>query len=88
MHASTMPLYASAALVAGVVFFARGFRTMRTRRLIANTPTARIRSMAMGLVEIRGTVQPRSHVTAPFSGHDCAYWQVDISSRSRRGWTV
>jgi hypothetical protein len=81
-------LFATAALVAGPWFFYRGFRTLRTRRLIANTPTARIRSMAMGLVEINGTVEPRSTVTAPFSGKPCAYWEVDISSRSRRGWTV
>jgi hypothetical protein len=81
-------LWATAALAAGPWFFYRGFRTLRTRRLIANTPTARIRSMAMGLVEINGTVEPRSTVAAPFSGKPCAYWEVDISSRGRRGWTV
>jgi hypothetical protein len=81
-------LVATAALAAGPWLFYQGFRTMRTRRLIANTPTARIRSMAMGLVEVTGTAEPRSSVTAPFSGKPCAYWEVDISSRSRRGWTV
>jgi hypothetical protein len=81
-------LYATAALAAGPWLFYRGFRTMRTRQLIANTPTARIRSMAMGLAEINGTVEPRSAVYAPFSGRSCAYWEVDVSSRTRRGWTV
>jgi hypothetical protein len=81
-------LCATAALVAGPWLFHRGFRTVRTRRLIANTPTARIRSMAMGLAEINGTVEPRSTLTAPFSGKPCAYWEVDISSRGRRGWAV
>jgi hypothetical protein len=80
--------YATAALLAGPWLFHRGFRTLRTRRLIANTPTARIRSMAMGLVEITGTVEPRSTVLAPFSAKPCAYWEVDVSSRTRRGWTV
>jgi hypothetical protein len=83
-----MTIYSSAALLAGPWFFHRGFQTLRTRRLIANTPTAHIRSMAMGLVEINGMVAPRSRVTAPFSGHECAYWEVDISTQSRRGWTV
>jgi len=81
-------LFATAALGAGPWLYWRGFRTMRTRRLIANTPTARIRSMAMGLVEINGAVEPRSTVAAPFSGKSCAYWEVDISARARRGWTV
>lgn len=66
--------------------FARGFRDLRTRRLIRNTPTARIRSMAMGLVEVNGAVIARSRVRAPFSGRECAYWEVDISMRmGRRG---
>src|SRR6185436_10633727 len=25
---------------------------------------------------------------APFSGKPCAYWEVDIASRHRRGWTT
>ena len=82
------PLVASFALVAGPWLFWRGFRTMRTRRLIADTPTARIRSMAMGLVEIDGLVEPRSTLGAPFSGAPCAYWEIDIAARSRRGWTI
>jgi hypothetical protein len=66
----------------------RGFRTLRTRRLIANTPTARIRSMAIGLVEINGRVEPRSALAAPFSGKPCAYWEVDIAMQQRRGWSI
>jgi hypothetical protein len=37
----------------------------------------------MGLVEIAGEVSARSHVTAPFSGRPCAYWEVDISTHGR-----
>lgn len=81
-------LYAAAAAVGGVVLFVRGFKVWRERRLIQDTPRARIRSMAMGLVEIEGTVEPRSVLAAPFSGHECAYWQVDISTRSKDGWNV
>lgn len=79
---------ATVATGVGPWLYWRGFRTLRTRRLIANTPTARIRSMAMGLVEINGEVEPRSTVSAPFSGKACVYWEVDISARSRHGWSV
>jgi hypothetical protein len=84
-----MAVYATAALVTGPWLFAGGFRDLRTRRLIQNTPTARIRSMAMGLVEINGKVRQRSAVNAPFSGRPCAYWQIEIAVRGRRNsWST
>ncbi len=80
---------AAAATLAGPPIFVHGFRDFRLRRLIQNTPTARIRSMPMGLVEVTGTVEPRSTVSAPFSGRPCVFWEVDISTRTRRsGWAV
>ena len=84
-----LPFYATLSLCAGPWLFARGFSVLRTRRLIQNTPTARIRSMAMGLVEINGTVGARSALAAPLSGRACAYWEVDISTRARsRNWII
>jgi len=84
-----LSFWAALALGAGPVLLWRSFRDLRTRRLIQNTPTARIRSMPMGLVEVHGEASPRSELTAPFSGRPCAYWQVDVATRSRRhGWHV
>jgi E3 ubiquitin ligase len=81
-------IWATAGLATGPWLYYRGFRTLRTRRLIADTPTARIRSMAMGLVEINGTVEPRSTLYAPFSGKPCAYWEVDVAIQTRRSWRI
>jgi hypothetical protein len=83
-------VYATMALVAGVFLFIAGFRDLRRLRLIENTPTAKIRSMAMGLVEVVGTIEGRSTQHAPFSGRPCAYWQVEIAVRNgrRRSWTT
>jgi hypothetical protein len=84
-----LSIAAGAALVCGPWLFVRGFRHLRTCRVIRDTPTARIRSMAMGRVELHGEVIPRSGITAPFSGHSCAYWEVDIAVRGRRNtWTM
>lgn len=72
----------------GPWLFAHGFRAMRVRSLIDNTPTARVRSMAIGLVEVTGTLLPRSRVAAPFSGRPCVWWGVEIqtlSSQSKNG---
>jgi hypothetical protein len=83
-----VPAWSVGSFVVGITMFVRGFRTWREQRLIENTPQSRIRSMAMGLVEIDGTVQPRSSLSAPFSGHTCAFWQVDISTRNKNGWSI
>jgi hypothetical protein len=89
MHATQITFWSLAALGAGPYLFYRGFRELRTRQLIQNTPRARIRSMAMGLVEIEGAAEPRSALVGPFSGRPCLFWQVDIATRNRqRGWTI
>jgi hypothetical protein len=82
-----------AATLGGPLLFAAGFRGLRRRQLIEHTPTARIRSMAMGFVELAGAVEARSRVTAPFSGHPCAWWEVEVQTlrggsgrQGRRGW--
>ena len=70
-----------AALAAGGPWaFYQGFKAMRVQQLIRNTPTARVRSMAIGLVEVNGAVIPRSRTLAPFSGRSCAWWQVEIQT--------
>jgi E3 Ubiquitin ligase len=89
MHPTEISFWALVSLGAGPYLFYRGFRVLRTRQLIQNTPRARIRSMAMGLVEVEGVAEPRSALVGPFSGRPCLYWQVDISTLSRqRMWSV
>lgn len=90
MNDIELRFWATAALCAGPVFFFRGFRDLRIQRLIENTPTSRIRSMAMGLVEVYGDVLQRSSVRAPFSNQPCAYWEVEIALRmnDKHGWTT
>lgn len=86
-------LFAAAAAFGGPVLCWFGFRQMRIRQLIEHTPTARIRSMAMGFVELNGRVECRSRVTAPFSGQQVAYWEVQVqtlrtSKRGQRSWNT
>lgn len=74
-----------AALTAGGPWlFAKGFGALRVQTLIRNTPTARIRSMAMGLVEVSGTVLPRSRTVAPFSGRPCVWWGVEVQTLANK----
>ena len=78
------PLFATIAIILGPLLFLRSFRDLRTQRLVRNTRSAHIHSMAMGFGEISGEIVPRSTLPAPFSGRPCAYWEVEISTPSRR----
>ncbi|MDD5086676.1 MAG: hypothetical protein PHV16_02895, partial [Candidatus Nanoarchaeia archaeon] len=58
---------------AGVFLFWEGIKTLKHKRLIENIPTSKIRSLAMGLVEIYGEVVPayKEVLKSPFSNKDC-----------------
>ena len=89
MRLDQVSVLAGFAAVAGPVLFAGGFRDLRLKRLIQNTPTSRIRSAAMGFVEVNGVISCRSMVAAPFSGRTCACWNLDIAIRGRRNsWSI
>ncbi len=64
-------LYAIAGVFAGVYLFYRGFRMLQRKRLIENTPSSRIRSASMGLVEVSGLANGPYSITAPLSGRAC-----------------
>ncbi|HLC33087.1 MAG TPA: GIDE domain-containing protein, partial [Candidatus Nanoarchaeia archaeon] len=70
-------------LVAGIGLVIFGFRQWTIKRLIENTPTSKIRSIAMGLVEICGTVgKPlKEYLKAPFTGKDCVYYSYAIEEQ-------
>jgi E3 ubiquitin ligase len=71
------------ALGLGAVAFVHGFRSLRLQRLIRDTPTAKVRSLAMGLVELQGLVKSRSRARGPFSDRDCVWWEVELQTMSK-----
>ncbi|HII72487.1 TPA: hypothetical protein HA265_07060 [Candidatus Woesearchaeota archaeon] len=78
--ADTDPLvYAIGGLVAGGVLFVMGFRWWRQKKLIEELPTSKIRSIAMGLVEIKASVvKEKKMLISPFSKKECVYWRYTI----------
>ena len=81
------PAASAAAVGFGAYGFVLGFQALRMKRVIHDTPTARIRSLAMGLVELQGRVRARSRMSGPFSGRPCAWWEVELQTlrRSKNG---
>ncbi len=64
-------------LIGGFVFVL-GFFKMRKYRIIRDTPRSKIRSMAMGLVEVHGHVEADQLIKSPFSKTDCVYYKYEI----------
>jgi len=70
------------AVGAGAAAFVHGFRSLRLQQLIRDTPTAKVRSLAMGLVELQGAVRSRSRTCAPFTERECVWWEVELQTLS------
>ncbi len=62
----------------GVYFFYRGFQLLQRKRLIMNTPSSKIRSAAMGLVEVSGLATGPYSLTAPITGVPCYYYRTTV----------
>jgi hypothetical protein len=71
----------------GLAVFIIGFIFFRKKRLIENIPTSKIRSIAMGLVEIFGQVIPIKEriFKSPFTEKQCVYYQFTIEEYQSSG---
>lgn len=90
-----MFFYSIAGFVFGIFLFFKGFILLKKKRLIENLPTSKIRSLAMGLVEIFGAVVPAEKMIlkSPFSNKDCVYYGYTVeelrgSGKNQRWVTV
>lgn len=71
----------------GIFLFIAGFISLKKKRLIENIPTSKIRSIAMGLVEINGETVPaqKKVLKSPFSNKDCVYYDYTVEQYTRSG---
>lgn len=72
-------------IIAGLIFFIIGtgfiifgFKHFSKYSIIKDTPRSKIRSMAMGLVELHGSVLARETMLSPFSHIPCVYYKYEI----------
>lgn len=75
---------------AGIYLFFKGFRTFREYKVVSDTPRIPIRSMAMGLVNIRGKAQSEQLIPSPVTHTPCCFYKVVIerwhSGSDDSGW--
>jgi hypothetical protein len=74
----------------GVWLFRGGLSGLRDAISVANTPTARVSSPAIGLVEIEGLAKTAHPSPAAVTGRPSVWWDVGVdawsSDRDRGGW--
>ncbi len=79
-------------LAAGVAAAAYGAKEYLLVQKIENTPTSRVRSVAVGLAEIKGKARCREELSSPISGAKCAYWRVTAEyyyqTKNSSGWRM
>jgi hypothetical protein len=71
-------VFSGAVGLVGAGLFWYGFNRMHKLRIIQDTPTSKIRSMAMGLVEVHGNVLAKDYIITPFSQARCVYYRYEI----------
>ncbi|MDD5418175.1 MAG: GIDE domain-containing protein [Candidatus Nanoarchaeia archaeon] len=85
MDLTEILLYSIFAVVGGIVLLIFGFITFNNKRLIENIPTSKIRSIAMGLVEIFGSIAKahEKYLTSPFTDKKCVYYSYSIEEERK-----
>lgn len=77
------------ALAGGLYFFFLGFRLLARKRLLLATPTSKIRSAAIGLVEVNGLAVGPYTLPAPITGKPCFLYHTTAwqqNERKDRNW--
>jgi hypothetical protein len=69
-------LFSVAGIGLGLFLFLNGFRMLRYKRLILDTPLSKIHSASIGLVEVVGTPVGPHTLAAPVTGDPCFYYRV------------
>jgi hypothetical protein len=83
---NTLTVLSFLAIAGGVYFFCIGFQLLARKRLLLAIPNSRIRSAAMGLVEVNGVAAGPHTIPAPISGKPCfLYHTIAWQKPERKG---
>jgi len=82
---TSLLVWSAIGFCAGLYLFFQGFRLLQRRRLILDTPSSKIRSAAMGMVEISGLAAGPYTMAAPITTRPCYYYRTVAWEWKRRG---
>lgn len=63
----------------------RGFHALRLKRQVENMPTSKVRSLAMGLVELHGRAERRYALVSPMSHTPCVWFRLSKFRNDENG---
>jgi hypothetical protein len=75
---SELAIFTAIGIAGGLYLFVRGFGFLARKRLLLNTPTSKIRSASLGLVEVGGLATGPFTVPAPITGRACFLYQTAV----------
>jgi len=80
-------IYSAVGFLVGLFLFYAGFMWLKRKRLIEDIPTSKIRSIAMGLVEINGKAHPakKEIMKSPLTGKECVYYRYMVEKYVQSG---
>ncbi len=61
----------------GLLSLYRGFTSWKTHRKLVDIPTSKVRSTAVGLVELNGKAKPIKLLTSPLTKKPCMYYCIE-----------
>jgi len=77
------------AFATGIVLFFWGWECLKRKRFIEDIPTSKVRSVAMGLAEVKGKAVKKEPIAAPYSTTPCVYYKYKkekyVCHRTSRG---
>jgi E3 Ubiquitin ligase len=81
------------AMGGGLYFFFTGFHLLARKRLLLGTPSSKIRSAALGLVEVNGVAVGPHTIAAPITGKPCFLYHTTVwqqrkgeKDSTKEGW--
>jgi hypothetical protein len=77
-----LTVLSSVAIAGGLYFFFTGFRLLARKHLLLSTPASKIRSAALGLVEVNGVVAGPYTMPAPITGKPCFLYHTTAWQQS------
>jgi hypothetical protein len=78
-------IWPAAGIAGGLYLFVRGFKMLQRKRLILNTPTSKIRSASLGLIEVNGLAMGPYTLTAPVTGASCYFYRTQAWELRKSG---
>jgi hypothetical protein len=74
---------AVAAIAAGLTVY--GFSVLHEKRVIEDTPSSRVRSVAMGIAELVGTAREAAPLASPLTQVPCVYYRYKVEEERSSG---